>query len=52
MSTSDIVDASVVVVARSRAEAVVTSDPDDLNPIAGALGRPRVAIRFITDLLS
>lgn len=49
-STTDIVDASVVVIARSRAEEVITSDPNDLDPIADALGRPRVVIRTINDL--
>ena len=49
-STSDIVDASVAVIARSRAEEVITSDPNDLDPIADALGRPRVVIRSINDL--
>ena len=49
-STSDIVDASVVVIAQSRAEHVITSDPSDLNLIADALGRPRVVIRSINDL--
>ena len=49
-STSDIVDASVVVIARTRAEEVITSDVGDLNNIADALGRPRVVIRSISDL--
>jgi hypothetical protein len=46
----DIVDASVVVMAQKRAEEVLTSDPDDLRPIATALGRPRVPIRSLNEL--
>lgn len=38
--TSDIVDAAVVVGALRRAEVVVTSDPQDLQQIADALGAP------------
>lgn len=49
-STTDIVDASVVVVARERNEEVLTSDPDDLGLLSSALGRPLVTIRSITDL--
>jgi hypothetical protein len=48
--SSDVVDASVVVMARTRAEEVLTSDPDDLQPIAEALGRPRVWVRALNDL--
>jgi hypothetical protein len=36
--TSDLVDATVVVAAGARRDLVVTSDPDDLRGIAGALG--------------
>ncbi len=48
--TTDIVDASVVVVARERGEQVLTSDPDDLGPLSEALGRPLVTVRSIGDL--
>jgi predicted nucleic acid-binding protein len=48
--TTDIVDASVVVVARERGDTVLTSDPDDLGPLSAALGRPRVTVRSIGDL--
>jgi hypothetical protein len=37
--TADVVDASVVVGALARRDLVVTSDPDDLERIARALGR-------------
>ena len=47
---TDIVDASVVVIAQRLGQAVLTSDPNDLEPIAAALGRPRVAIRALSDL--
>ena len=46
----DIVDASVVVMAQRLALEVLTSDPEDLGPIATALGRPRVSIRSLNDL--
>ena len=48
--SSDIVDASVVVMAQRSAQEVLTSDPDDLGPIATALGRPRVVIRSLGDV--
>lgn len=48
--TADIVDASVVVVARERGDQVLTSDPDDLGPLSAALGRPVVTVRSISDL--
>ena len=48
--SSDIVDASVVVVARERGEVLLTSDQGDLTPLAQALGRPIVEIRSINDL--
>lgn len=48
--SSDIVDASVVIVARERGEVVLTSDQGDLTPLAQALGRPFVEIRSINDL--
>lgn len=51
-SSSDIVDASAVIVARDRGEVVLTSDPDDLGPLSAALGRPLVEIRSINDLAS
>jgi hypothetical protein len=35
--TSDVVDASVVVVARNRGHGVVTSDPDDLRRLDPSL---------------
>lgn len=47
---ADIVDASVVVMAQRFDEEVLTSDPDDLEPIAATLGRPRVTIRSLNDL--
>lgn len=37
--TRDVVDASVVVGALARADLVVTSDPEDLQSVAGALER-------------
>jgi hypothetical protein len=49
-STSDIVDASAVIVARERGQDVLTSDPDDLAPLSAALGRPLVSIRSINEL--
>lgn len=48
--SSDIVDGSVVVMAQRRAEEVLTSDLDDLGPIATALGRPLVLIHSLNDL--
>lgn len=51
-STSDIVDASVVILARERGEEVLTSDPHDLEPLSAILGRPRVPIRAINGLHS
>lgn len=48
--TVDVVDASVVVIAQRFGQEVLTSDPEDLGPIADALGRPRVSIRSLTDL--
>ena len=48
--SSDIVNASVVVMAQRSAQEVLTSDPDDLGPIATALGRPRVVIRSLGDV--
>ena len=50
--TTDIVDASVVVVARERGDQVLTSDPDDLGPLSAAIGRPLVTVRSIGDLRS
>ena len=50
--TTDVVDASVVVVARERGDQVLTSDPDDLRPLSAALGRPLVTVRSIGDLRS
>lgn len=47
---ADIVDASVVVIAQRFNQEVLTSDPDDLGPIAIALGRRRVAFRALSDL--
>jgi predicted nucleic acid-binding protein len=47
---SDIVDASVVVMAQQRAEEVLTNDPDDMRPLVAAVGRPRVAVRPLNDL--
>jgi hypothetical protein len=46
----DIIDASVVVMAQRLALEVLTSDDDDLMPLAAALGRPRVLIRSLNDL--
>lgn len=40
--TSDVVDATVVVGALDRGDAVVSGDPDDLRRIAAGLGRPLV----------
>ena len=51
-SSSDIVDANVVIVARERGEVVLTSDQGDLAPLSQALGRPYVEIRAINDLTS
>jgi predicted nucleic acid-binding protein len=48
--TADVVDASVVVVARERGDQVLTSDPEDLGPLAAALGRPLVTVRSIGGL--
>ncbi len=50
--TADIVDASVMVVARERGDQVLTSDPDDLGPLSAALGRPLVTVRSIGDIRS
>ncbi len=47
---ADIVDAGVVVIAQRLNQEVLTSDPDDLRPIATALGRPRVLIRSLNEL--
>lgn len=49
-STSDVVDASVVVVARERGDEVLTSDLDDLATLSALLGRGRVRIRTISEL--
>ena len=38
--TSDVIDATVVVGAVARADLVVTSDPDDIDRLARALGAP------------
>ena len=38
--SSDVVDATVVVLALSRDDLAVTSDEDDLKRLAEALGRP------------
>ena len=51
-SSSDIVDASVVIVARERGEVVLTSDQGDLARLSQSLGRPYVEIRAINDLRS
>ena len=51
-SSSDIVDASAVVVARERGDVVLTSDPDDLGPLSAALGRPLVEIRSVHEIAS
>ena len=48
--TSDIVDASVVVVGRSRGCTILTSDPDDLRPLAATVARPRVEVSELHDL--
>ena len=48
--TSDVVDASVVVVGRSLGYTILTSGPDDLRPLAAALGKPRVEVRELNDL--
>ena len=40
--TNDVIDASVVLAALSRDDAVVTSDPDDLQRIANSLGHTLV----------
>jgi hypothetical protein len=37
--SSDPIDAAVVVIALARDDLIVTSDPDDLHRIAGAIGR-------------
>lgn len=50
--SSDIVDASVVIVARERGEVVLTSDQKDLKALSQALGRPFVEIQAINDLTS
>ncbi len=50
--SSDIVDASVVIVARERGEVVLTSDQGDLKALSRALGRPFVEIQAINDLTS
>ncbi len=43
--TSDVADASVVVTAIARAEAIATSDPADVTAVASALGRrPRLHV--------
>jgi hypothetical protein len=49
-STTDVVDAGVVILARERGEEVLTSDPIDLKPLSAALGQPLVVIRSINDL--
>ena len=48
--SADIVDAGVVVIAQRSDEEVLTSDPEDLGPIAATLGPPRVTIRALKDL--
>ena len=45
-SSSDVVDAVVVVTALDRGDRVVTSDPDDLLRIASALGRKLAVLRI------
>lgn len=40
--TTDAIDAAVVVSAARRADAVLTSDPDDLQPLASVTGRARI----------
>ncbi len=49
-STSDIVDASAVIVAQERSDVVLTSDPGDLGLLSAALGRPLVEVRSINAL--
>jgi predicted nucleic acid-binding protein len=49
-TSSDIVDASVVIVARERGDVVMTSDPDALSSLSSSLGRPRVEVRSINNL--
>ena len=44
--TSDIVDASVVLGAIDRRDAIVTSDPDDIGRLLGALGEKLPIIRI------
>lgn len=51
-TSSDVVDASAVVIARERGDIVLTSDPDDLGPLSVAPGRPLVDIRSINSLAS
>lgn len=51
-SSSDIVDASVVIVARERREIVITSDQGDLTAPSRAQGRPFVEVWAIGDLAS
>jgi hypothetical protein len=49
-SSSDVIDASAVVIAQERGDVVLTSDPDDLGPLSAATGQRRVEIRSINDL--
>jgi hypothetical protein len=49
-TSSDIVDASAVIVARQRGDIVLTSDPDDLSSLSTALGRPFVEVRSINNI--
>jgi hypothetical protein len=49
-TSSDIVDASAVIVARQRGDIVLTSDPDDLSSLSTALGRPFVEVRSINSI--
>jgi hypothetical protein len=49
-SSADIVDASVVVVARERGEVVLTSDLADLTSLSQAVRWPRVEVRSINDI--
>jgi hypothetical protein len=51
-TSSDIVDASAVIVARQRGDVVLTSDPDDLGRLSTTLGRPFVEVRSINSLPS
>jgi hypothetical protein len=51
-TSSDIVDASAVIVARQRGDIVLTSDPDDLSSLSTALGRPLVEVRSINNILA